>query len=134
MRIDFPYVREKSSLFGRILRPMAKVVIGVSYPQWMYVDSGADISLLLLSVGRLVGLRRSKRDKLQRIFGVGRSSVTVIVKRVPMQLGSVEFTARISWSQVEDVPLLLGRMDIFKKFDVTFKERAGLTSFVSRNK
>jgi hypothetical protein len=100
----------------------------------MYVDSGADITMIPLSVGRLIGLRRSKRDKLQRIFGVGRSSVPIIVKRVSMRLGSVDFTARIAWSQVEDVPLLLGRMDVFKEFDVTFKEREGLTSFRSRSK
>ena len=134
MRIDFPYVREESALFGSILRPIVKVVISGSYTHWMYVDSGADITMIPLSVGRLIGLRRSKRDKLQRIFGVGRSSVPIIVKRVSMRLGSVDFTARIAWSQVEDVPLLLGRMDVFKEFDVTFKEREGLTSFRSRSK
>ena len=132
MRISFPYVKERSSIFGLVSRPVAKVILERKYPQWMYVDSGADISLIPLSVGRLIGLTRTREDRLQRVFGVGRSSVSVVVKKLSVCLGSLEFTARVAWSQVEDVPLLLGRMDVFRRFDVTFKERDELTSFSSR--
>jgi len=97
----------------------------------MYVDPGADITLIPFSVGKLVGLRRSRRDKLHRIFGVGRSSVPVLLKRVSMRIGSSEFEARVAWSQVEDVPLLLGRMDVFTRFNITFREKLGLTTFQS---
>ncbi len=131
MRIDFPYVTERSSIFGTVSRPVAKVVMEGKYPQWMYVDSGADITLIPLSVGKLVGLRPTRKDKVERIFGVGRSSVPVLVKRISMRLGSVEFQAKVAWSQVEDVPLLLGRMDVFPRFHITFKERAGVTTFSS---
>jgi len=80
MRVDFPYVREWSSAFGIVARPLAKVIIEGEFPQWMYVDSGADITLIPLSVGKLVGLRRS----------IG---------------------------------------DVFKRFNVTFKEKERLTTF-----
>lgn len=67
-----------------------------------------------------------------RIFGVGRSSVPILVKRVSMRVGSVEFPVRLAWSQIEDVPLLLGRMDVFRRFEITFKEKEGVTTFSSR--
>jgi hypothetical protein len=133
MRVDFPYVRERSSLFGVVTRPVAKITLQNRITQWMYIDSGADITLIPLSVGKLLGLRRTNRDRLQRIFGVGRSSVPILVKRLSVRLGPVHFRARVAWSQVEDVPLLLGRMDVFPRFDVAFKEKAGVTSFSSQS-
>ncbi len=129
MRITFPYLKEQSRIFGRVSRPIARVILERKYPQWMYVDSGADISLIPFSVGRLIGLTKTKEDRLQRIFGIGRSSVSIIVKKISMRIGPSEFTGRIAWSQVEGVPLLLGRMDVFPKFNVTFKERNESTSF-----
>ncbi|MGA2460707.1 MAG: hypothetical protein ABSF82_04740 [Candidatus Bathyarchaeia archaeon] len=131
MRVDFPYVRERSARFGVITRPVARVTLQDRITQWMYVDSGADITLIPLSVGKLVGLRRTKRDRLRRIFGVGQSSIPILVKRLSMRLGPIHFRARVAWSQVEDVPLLLGRMDVFPRFEVAFKEKAGVTSFSS---
>ncbi len=131
MRLEFPYVKERSTIFGAVSRPVARVVLERRFPHWMYVDSGADISLIPLSVGRLIGLRRRKRDVPERIFGVGRSSVPILIRRISIGLGSVEFRARVAWSQKEGVPLLLGRMDVFQKFDVTFREKARVTVFSS---
>jgi len=65
------------SIFGVVSRPLARVVLEKRFPQWTYVDSGADISLIPLSVGKLIGLRRTKRDMPERILGVGRSSVPI---------------------------------------------------------
>jgi hypothetical protein len=48
-----------------------------------------------------------------------------------MQIGSLKFKARVAWSQVEDVPPLLGRTDVFRKFSVTFKEKEGMTIFAT---
>jgi hypothetical protein len=129
MRVEFPYRREKSSIIGVMFRPVAKVILEDEFDQWLYVDSGADITLIPLSVGDLVGLRRLKKDKLQRIMGVGKSSVPTIVKTTSMRIGSISFHARIAWSQVEEVPPLLGRTDVFRKFSVTFKEKEHVTIF-----
>jgi hypothetical protein len=129
MRISFPYLKERSRIFGVVTRPIARVILQRKYPQWMYVDSGADMSLIPLSVGRLIGLTRTREDRLQKIFGISRSSVSIIVKKISMRVGSSEFNARVAWSQDEEVPLLLGRMDVFPKFTVTFKESNQLTTF-----
>ena len=129
MRVEFPYRKEKSSTFRVIFRPVAKVILEDEFDQWLYVDSGADITLIPLSVGDLIGLRRLKQDKPQRIMGVGKSSVPIIVKTTSMRIGSMSFRARVAWSQVEEVPLLLGRTDVFRKFSVTFREKEGITIF-----
>ena len=131
MRIEFPYRKEKSSTFGVIFRPVAKVILQEEFDQWLYVDSGADITLIPLSVGDLIGFRRIRRDKLQSIMGVGKSSVPIIVKKASMRIGSVSFDARVAWSQVEDVPPLLGRTDVFRKFSITFRERERVTTFAT---
>jgi hypothetical protein len=131
MRVEFPYRRERSSTFGVILRPVAKVILEEEFDQWLYVDSGADITLIPLSVGDLIGFRRLRQDKLQKIMGVGKSSVPIIVKKAVMRIGSSRFEARVAWSQVEDVPPLLGRTDVFRKFSVTFKEKERVTIFTT---
>ena len=131
MRVEFPYRKEKSTTFGVIYRPVAKVVLEGEYDQWLYVDSGADITLIPLSVGDLIGLRRRKQDRSQRIMGVGKSSIPIILKVIAMRIGSTNFRARVAWSQTEDVPPLLGRTDIFPRFSVTFREKQHLTIFAA---
>ena len=131
MRVEFPYRKERSSTLGVILRPVAKVTLEEEFDQWMYVDSGADITLIPLSVGDLIGFRRLRQDKLQRIMGVDKSSVPIIVKKAAMRIGSLRFKGRVAWSQVEEVPPLLGRTDVFRKFSVTFKEKERITIFIA---
>ena len=131
MRVRFPYRKEKSSTFGVMFRPVAKVTLEDEFDQWLYVDSGADITLIPLSVGDLIGLRRLKQDKLKRIMGVGESFVPIIVKTTSMRIGSMRFQARVAWSQVEEVPPLLGRTDVFRRFSVTFREKERVTIFAA---
>jgi len=129
MRIEFPYVREKSQLVGTIPRPVARVILNNNYPHLLYVDSGADITLLPRSVGELIGLRKEKGEKPSRISGVGKSSVFVLIRRVTMTIGTSRFPARVAWSLVEDVPLLLGRLDIFPRFSILFQEHRKTVTF-----
>lgn len=61
--ITFPYREEQSKIFGRIYRPVARVKFkfgGERIPEWMYVDSGADITLIPRSVGDLLGFEVNK--------------------------------------------------------------------------
>lgn len=47
--------REEKSSLGKVLRPVAEVVLergGISVGMPMYVDSGADISMIPLRFGR----------------------------------------------------------------------------------
>jgi len=35
----------------------------------------------------------------------------------------------VAWSMTEEVPLLLGRMDVFERFRITFDERNRIVDF-----
>ena len=39
--------------------------------------------------------------------------------------------ARVAWSLTEDVPLVLGRLDVFNEFDIFFKEREEKVIFIA---
>jgi hypothetical protein len=133
--MTFPYREERSKIFGTIYRPVARVKFksdGEWIPEWMYVDSGADITLIPRSVGDLLGFEMNKRSIVD-ITGVGGGTVPVIVKEVTMGLGEEIFDARVAWALIEDVPPLLGRMDVFNKFEVIFKEEEREVVFNRRN-
>ena len=123
MEIIFPFREERSKIFGVIYRPIALVKFKYNMdwvPEWMYVDSGADISLLPRSVGDLLGF--DVTQDIQEIRGVGKCKIPVLIKNIDVRLGDEIFNAKVAWSLIEEVPLLLGRIDIFDKFEVIFKQ------------
>ena len=71
--------REERSSLGIVLRPVAEVILerdsfAVEIP--MYVDSGADVSMIPFRFGRALGFKQEKEDTIQEIKGVrGRSSL-----------------------------------------------------------
>jgi hypothetical protein len=42
-----------------------------------------------------------------------------------MKLGDMLMNVRVGWSLREEIPIILGRLDVFDKFDVEFKEAKG---------
>ncbi len=55
--------------------------------------------------------------------GVGNAVIPVIIKNINIRLSDNEFAARIAWSLIEEVPPLLGRIDIFDKFEIIFMQK-----------
>lgn len=53
------------------------------------------------------------------------------MKKIVLVLDGKEIAARVAWALVEDVPLLLGRVDIFSQFRIIFDERKGWIDFKS---
>jgi len=57
--IRFPYRLEQSSVTGPILRPVAKITLtgpnGKSVVEFMYIDSGADHTLIPYQLGCYLG-------------------------------------------------------------------------------
>ncbi|HLB60426.1 MAG TPA: hypothetical protein VJL83_02380 [Patescibacteria group bacterium] len=123
--IVFKYKQEPLGNGQSIARPVADVYLKTKNNSWIefhpYIDSGADITMIPLSLGRLIGLHLDE-SKVVQIGGI-RGSVPVIYDKSTIKIGSEIFQARISWSLIEDVPPLLGRTDVFDRFDVTFKQR-----------
>lgn len=125
MEIEFRWREEDSKITGRVLRPVADIEFKSLSGEWIeahpYIDSGADITLVPLSFGKLLGFEIGK-ENIQELRGIGEGVISVVVKEVQVKIGPYEFPARIAWSLIEEAPPLLGRLDIFAKFRITFDE------------
>jgi hypothetical protein len=129
--MQFKYRKEFSKTLGVIYRPVAEVIFinaDKEVRDFPYVDSGADITLIPRSVGELLGFELGN-EEIKEMGGVGGSKVPTILKTLKVRIGEFEFPIKIAWALVEDVPPLLGRVDVFDKFEVTFRQKEKITEF-----
>lgn len=122
--IEFPFERRQSRRFGAILKPI--IPVRVSGPSrsvnvFMLLDSGADLSILPYSAGETIGLVLdiSTRSEVQ---GIGEGAVPYVLGEVDLQIGGIVLHARVGWSLIEEVPFLLGRLDVFRELAIEFRE------------
>lgn len=129
--IVFKYKTEITSNKQKIIRPVAEVYLKSFSNSWIkfypYIDSGADITLIPLSLGKLLGFKIDEH-KVQQIGGV-RGSVPVTYEKIYMKIGAEEFIVNIAWALIENIPPLLGRTDVFDRFNVNFKQSDGIIIF-----
>ena len=113
---------------------MAEVLIQAKDGGWltafMYIDSGADVSLIPRQFGEVLGLT-VEREKIHEIKGLGERTVPVIMKKLKMRIDKKTFVAGIAWSLIEEVPLILGRLDVFDSFKITFDQKSEVVGFES---
>ncbi len=109
----------------KIKRPVADIYLKTKSNSWIefhpYIDSGADLTMIPLSLGRLIGLRLDEK-KVEQIGGI-RGSVPVMNAECKMRIGDQEIKVRIAWALIEDVPPLLGRTDVFDVFEIIFRQK-----------
>ena len=131
--IKFHYRKEPSIITGTVLRPVANVILEYQDRKVevaMYIDSGADITMLSFGLGKALGLKQSSEDKILEIKGVSGVGVPYILKYVNIFLNGEKLRTRLAWALIEEVPLLLGRLDIFNKFKILFNEHRGIITFI----
>jgi len=130
--IEFDYRQERLRTGEVIFRPAAKVYLlrsaGDWIPDYFYVDSGADYTLIPYRMGRFLGLEKVASE-VEEIGGIG-GVIGVRLAAAPMKIERHQFDCTIAWAQIERVPFLLGRRDVFEHFDITFQERNKKTIFV----
>lgn len=122
--IEFPFQKRSSEKYGHILKPLIPVSIigpkrGVEV--FMLLDSGADISLIPYSVGETIGLELDL-STLSEVQGIGEGSIPYLLGQVRIQIENLEILARIGWALIEEVPFILGRLDVFKAIAIEFRE------------
>ena len=132
MKIKFKYRKMESFIVGTIERPIADIVMQSKEGEWIefhpFIDSGADITLLPYSFGIMLGLSKEIGD-IKELRGVRGIGLPVIITKVKIRLGNIEIEPRVAWALIEGVPPLLGRLDIFDKFNITFMEKEGKIIF-----
>jgi hypothetical protein len=87
----------------------------------MLLDSGADLSILPCSVGETLGLRLDISTKGE-VQGIGEGTMPYVLDEIDLQIGGIVLHARIGWALIEEVPFLLGRLDVFRELAIEFRE------------
>ncbi len=135
--IIFRYRKETGIIDEVVYRPVANIEFKNKDDEWIelhpYIDSGADISLIPLSFGKLLGLEINK-EEIKELGGVGRDTIPVIIKIILVRIGDFEFDLKVAWCLKEEVPALLGRSGIFEKFHINFKQDEKLIEFTETRK
>jgi hypothetical protein len=93
--------REEKSSFGNVLRPVAEVILekdGFRVGMPMYIDSGADVSMIPLRFGRALGFKQEKEDTIQEIKGVSGAGIPYVLKEITLVLNGKRLKIRIAWA------------------------------------
>jgi hypothetical protein len=94
----------------------------------MYVDSAADLTIIPLKLGEALGLTY-RHSEIYEVRGLGRRPIPVVIRKIQMKIAGKSIYAHVAWSLVEEVPMLLGRRDVFDLFRVTFDEAKQIVTF-----
>jgi len=97
--IKFHYRKESCAITGTVLRPVADVVLEFGsrmVEAAMYIDSGADITMISLELGKAMGLRHTPQDEIREIKGVSGSGVPYILKSANMYLNGKRLKVRLA--------------------------------------
>lgn len=122
--IEFPFKKTLSKNLGEIAQPIIPVtIIGPrrSVQVSMLLDSGADISLLPYAIGNAIGLEVDLKRR-REVHGIGEGGVAYILSDVTLKIGGCEIPVRVGWTLIEEVPPILGRLDVFRQFSIEFRE------------
>ena len=118
--LKFPYLAYKG-----IPCPIVKVALrGLWgwFPILAYVDSGATYSLFSIQLAEEIGLRYARGRPDHVVIGDG-SAIPVYLHRLPLRIGPHQLRVTVGFSPRLGVRFnLLGRRDIFSRFDVTFSD------------
>ena len=130
-RYVFKYVAELTRR-GVIHRPIAHVYLQSKKGEWFlfypYADSGADVSLFTRSDAELLNLELLEGE-YRPIMGIGKFMLPAYIHTVCMKVGDLQFDANVAFANSDEVPRLIGRETIFKKFKITFDEAKLQTVF-----
>ncbi|MFQ5752913.1 MAG: aspartyl protease family protein [bacterium] len=122
--IEFQFEKRHTQRLGEIFKPIVPVtLIGPkrSLNIFMLLDSGADLSLIPYSVGETIGLELDIEHRSE-VQGIGEGSVSYILSEAKLKIENIEISARVAWALIEEVPFILGRLDVFQNFSVEFRE------------
>nr|QNO47307.1 hypothetical protein POPKKDDM_00026 [Methanosarcinales archaeon ANME-2c ERB4] len=85
----------------------------------MIVDSGADITVLSKRMSDIRGIDVENGE--EKIFRGIVGEIIAYVHRIPLFIDGREVEVRVAFALAE-VPNLLGRLDIFRNFEIRFRK------------
>lgn len=126
--LTFPYKRLAGNYAPVV--PLVLFSRTLSVQTEAYVDSGAFSSIFRVEILKALQLREEEGKEQMFKVGDGRF-IKGYVFRLPVQIGSFKFRARVAFSNELRIGFnLLGRQTIFSRFEeVAFNERRGRVIF-----
>jgi len=128
MSISFPFDKKKSSIFGEIKVPIAKVEFITRKSKktkviTMIVDSGADYTLLPKFLSEILEIDMNKETYPVVSQGVGGKTTVFILKRkIKIKIGDMTRSILIGFTSNDFIPPLLGRFTFLETFKVVFDD------------
>lgn len=126
MDVKFPFEDNGDGIFGRILRPIAKVTFKSPHVDkfvdvWMIIDTGADYTMLPRHFSEKLRISL-ERDCFKDItFGVGgEQSIYFFKNKVKAKIGNLKRNVPLAFFDSNEAPALLGRLGFLETFDTEF--------------
>jgi len=119
----FPYLQITHPIVGRLFQPMVEVTLSHGLARvrhLLFLDSGADLSLLPASLGLALGLSREAQP-VASVRGLMRERTDLRVVEINLQIAdSAPVPVRVGWGDDDNFSPLLGRLDVFDHFTFEF--------------
>jgi hypothetical protein len=93
----------------------------------MTVDSGADLTMLPYQVGLNLGFRKGT-SRMSRLSGIA-GGAPYLLKKAGLEIATIRLRRCVAWAQTDDVPILLGRCDVFDRPTISFNGRERRVTF-----
>ena len=127
--MKFPYQQRH----GRFL-PMIPIKLKSVNGEWItfdaFVDSGASYSIFTAEIGEILGLDVEDGNKIYVTVGDG-SLITVYLLEIDVEIGEKTFKATVGFSKQLGIGFnIIGRKDIFERFEVCFNEKEKVVEFI----
>lgn len=127
MPLKFHFEKEKSSIFGKVYRPVAPIGFwSKKIKNWVealtVVDTGADYTLLPRHTAENLGIDLKKDCQIFETTGVGGVQKVYLLRSWRVKLGKWEKRAPVGFLSSDNVPPLLGRQGFLEDFKVVFEK------------
>jgi len=131
MRSNFP-LNQKRTQLGIIPDPVIPVSVLTKYGYQKFdflVDTGADCSIMPKSVAKDLDIDLSTLPKM-RFCGIEGKSITAYITKITIKITHTPIEITCALSTNEKSPFILGRKDIFSKFNIAFDNKNKLVKFI----
>jgi predicted aspartyl protease len=123
--IEFP-LKDELTIYGPLTTPLIRLAYSTRYgwqDGWFLIDTGADFTAVPESLAEVVGIDLHRCPK-ESIMGIEGRLIPARVGSLTLLFGGEPLPIRCHFLKSERTPYLLGRMDIFSRFNIYFNNRA----------
>jgi len=120
----FPYKHIQTETFGEVTIPVAKILLQGKQEETaidVIVDTGAVISIFPKSLCDILGLDFEKGQQSYVKTATG-ENIPIRIHKLKIRINDHKFQARAAFSTIENVPYILGRLDILDKIEIKFEK------------